>query len=125
MALDADVIVVGGGLAGLVAAAEISDKGKRVIIVEQEPEQSLGGQAFFMGWRDPVDDLLAGFTLYTLASRSEGTSIGLLEAMSAGCCPVVTDVGGNRHVLGPELARMVGIAADFQRSKENQLREAE
>ena len=44
---DADVIVVGAGLAGLVAAAEIADAGRRVIIVEQEPEQSLGGQAFW------------------------------------------------------------------------------
>src|ERR1700742_3333731 len=47
MADDADVIVVGGGLAGLVAATEIADTGKRVIIVEQEGEQSLGGQAFW------------------------------------------------------------------------------
>ncbi len=44
---DADVIVVGAGLAGLVAAAELADAGRRVIIVEQEPEQSLGGQAFW------------------------------------------------------------------------------
>ena len=43
----ADVIVVGAGLAGLVAAAEIADAGKRVIILEQEPPQSLGGQAFW------------------------------------------------------------------------------
>jgi uncharacterized protein len=47
MAEDADVIVVGGGLAGLVAATEIADAGKRVIIVDQEGEQSLGGQAFW------------------------------------------------------------------------------
>src|SRR3954447_1997412 len=47
MAEDADVIVVGGGLAGLVAAAEIADAGKRVIVVDQEGEQSLGGQAFW------------------------------------------------------------------------------
>jgi predicted oxidoreductase len=47
MADDADVIVVGGGLAGLVAATEISDAGKRVIVVDQEGEQSLGGQAFW------------------------------------------------------------------------------
>jgi glycosyltransferase involved in cell wall biosynthesis len=38
-----------------------------------------------------------------MSSRSEGTSISLLEAMSAGLCPVVTDVGGNAHVLGPAL----------------------
>ncbi len=44
---DADVIVIGAGLAGLVAAAEIADAGKRVIIVDQEPRQSLGGQAFW------------------------------------------------------------------------------
>lgn len=47
MADDADVIVVGAGLAGLVAATEIADAGKRVIVVEQEGEQSLGGQAFW------------------------------------------------------------------------------
>jgi predicted oxidoreductase len=47
MAEDADVIVVGAGLAGLVAATEIADAGKRVIVVEQEGEQSLGGQAFW------------------------------------------------------------------------------
>jgi predicted oxidoreductase len=44
---DADAIVVGGGLAGLVAAAELADAGRKVIIVDQEPEQSLGGQAFW------------------------------------------------------------------------------
>src|SRR4029077_8496376 len=47
MAEQADVIVVGGGLSGLVAATEIADAGKRVILVEQEGEQSLGGQAFW------------------------------------------------------------------------------
>jgi uncharacterized protein len=47
MAGDSDVIVVGGGLAGLVAATEIADAGKRVIVVDQEGEQNLGGQAFW------------------------------------------------------------------------------
>jgi predicted oxidoreductase len=47
MADDADVIVVGGGLAGLVAATELADAGKRVVVVDQEGEQSLGGQAFW------------------------------------------------------------------------------
>ena len=43
----ADVVVVGGGLAGLVAAAELGDRGKKVILLDQEPENFLGGQAFW------------------------------------------------------------------------------
>ncbi len=40
-----DVVIVGAGLAGLVAAAELCDRGKQVVIVDQEGEQNLGGQA--------------------------------------------------------------------------------
>ena len=47
MADEADVIVVGAGLAGLVAATEIADAGKRVVVLDQEGEQNLGGQAFW------------------------------------------------------------------------------
>lgn len=42
-----DVIIVGAGLAGLVAAAELAASGKKVTIIDQEPEQCLGGQAFW------------------------------------------------------------------------------
>jgi predicted oxidoreductase len=45
--VDADAIVVGAGLAGLVAAAELADAGRKVIVLDQEPEGSLGGQAFW------------------------------------------------------------------------------
>ena len=45
--MDADAIVVGAGLAGLAAAAELADAGRRVIVLDQEPEASLGGQAFW------------------------------------------------------------------------------
>ena len=44
---DADAIVVGAGLAGLVAATELTAAGKRVILLDQEPRQNLGGQAFW------------------------------------------------------------------------------
>lgn len=68
--MDADVIVVGAGLAGLVATAELADAGKRVILLDQEGEQNMGGQAFWsfgglffvdspeqrrMGIRDSID----------------------------------------------------------------------
>jgi predicted oxidoreductase len=44
---DADVVVVGAGLAGLVATAELADAGRRVLLLDQEPPASLGGQAFW------------------------------------------------------------------------------
>ena len=42
-----DVIVVGAGLAGLVATAEMADAGKKILLVDQEPEASFGGQAWW------------------------------------------------------------------------------
>lgn len=45
--MNADVIVVGAGLAGLVATAELVEAGKKVILLDQEPESSLGGQAWW------------------------------------------------------------------------------
>nr|WP_319947649.1 FAD-binding dehydrogenase [uncultured Shimia sp.] len=42
-----DVIVIGAGLAGLVAAYEAAQRGRSVLLLDQEGEQSLGGQAFW------------------------------------------------------------------------------
>lgn len=45
--MDADAIIVGAGLAGLVACYELTKAGKKVILLDQEGEQSVGGQAFW------------------------------------------------------------------------------
>ncbi|QJS13603.1 FAD-binding dehydrogenase [Streptomyces argyrophyllae] len=45
--MDADVIVVGAGLAGLAAAHELTSRGRRVALVDQENAANLGGQAFW------------------------------------------------------------------------------
>ncbi|MEO5743318.1 MAG: FAD-binding dehydrogenase [Terracoccus sp.] len=45
--MEADVVVVGAGLAGLVATAELADAGKRVVLLDQESAANLGGQAFW------------------------------------------------------------------------------
>src|SRR3954469_21383784 len=45
--LQADVIVVGAGLAGLVATHELAKAGKRVLVLDQENRNNLGGQAFW------------------------------------------------------------------------------
>lgn len=47
MSVDADVIVVGAGLAGLVATYELTKAGRKVIVVDQENSNNLGGQAFW------------------------------------------------------------------------------
>jgi glycosyltransferase involved in cell wall biosynthesis len=80
----------------------------------REQAGNLGPRALvcFLGWRTDLANLLASFSLFTLASRSEGTSLSLLEAMSSGCCPVVTEVGGNAVVLGPDLAHRLVPPSD-------------
>ncbi|SCX07863.1 FAD-binding dehydrogenase [Mycolicibacterium fluoranthenivorans] len=45
--MDADVIVVGAGLAGLVAACELVERGRTVLIVDQENAANIGGQAYW------------------------------------------------------------------------------
>ncbi len=45
--MEYDVIVIGAGLAGLTATAEIADAGKKVLLLDQEPESSFGGQAWW------------------------------------------------------------------------------
>ncbi|MBT0995343.1 FAD-binding dehydrogenase [Cellulomonas sp. DKR-3] len=42
-----DVVVVGAGLAGLVATAELTAAGRRVLLLDAENAASLGGQAFW------------------------------------------------------------------------------
>ena len=84
--MDADVIVVGAGLAGLVATAELAERKKRVILLDQEPAASLGGQAFWsfggllmvdtpeqrrFGVRDSRDRALRDWTAYAGFDRDE------------------------------------------------------
>lgn len=45
--MDADVIIVGAGLSGLVAAQELTGRGKKVALVDQENAANLGGQAYW------------------------------------------------------------------------------
>ena len=45
--MDADVVVVGAGLAGLVTTAELARAGRSVVLLDQEGPQDLGGQAWW------------------------------------------------------------------------------
>ncbi|HEX6938513.1 MAG TPA: glycosyltransferase [Longimicrobiales bacterium] len=79
------------------------DGAERADLERRIARHRLGDAVHLLGWRDDAPSLLAGFSVFTLASRMEGTSISLLEAMSTGIPSIVTDVGGNAAVLGPEL----------------------
>lgn len=79
----------------------------------------------FVGWTDRPLDAHRLIDLFVLPSRSEGQSVSLMEAMSCGCVPIVTDVGANAEMLGPgmeshvvqpgrpaEMARAIRLVAD-------------
>lgn len=85
-------LVIGGEGTARAALERLSDR------------LGVSSRVHLLGWRDDTRELLGSFTLFTMSSRSEGTSISLLEAMGTGLAPVVTDVGGNRAVLGDGLA---------------------
>ncbi|HEY2377992.1 MAG TPA: glycosyltransferase [Gemmatimonadaceae bacterium] len=88
------------------------DGSEREALEHAIEDRGLRGRVYFLGWRNDIQSLLSTFTLFTMSSRSEGTSISLLEAMSSGLCPVVTDVGGNRAVLGDQLTHRLVPAGD-------------
>src|SRR5262249_40679568 len=85
----------------------VGDGSERAMLEELAKTLGIASRVRVLGWGDEVERLYGGFDLFTMTSCSEGTSISLLEAMSMGLCPVVTDVGGNRGVLGHELASLL------------------
>lgn len=105
----------------LKALQELNDPNIHLAIVgrtqpefmEQVQRSSVAEQVSFLGTipfplanscdqPDLLVALLQQADAYVSASRDEGTeglSLAVLEAMSAGCCPIVTDVSGNRDVV--------------------------
>lgn len=59
-----------------------------------------GGVVIVAGYRDDVSRLLSAADFFVLPSRREGLSFALLEAMSLGLPPVVSDAPGNPEAVG-------------------------
>jgi sugar transferase (PEP-CTERM/EpsH1 system associated) len=77
----------------------VGDGPERAAIERQVAEAGLAGRVVFAGHRDDARSLTACMDLFVLASLSEGTSVALLEAMSASVPVVVTAVGGNPEIV--------------------------
>jgi len=92
----------------------IGDGSQRAALEHRAKALGVASRVRFLGWRNDVEQLYSAFDLFTLTSRSEGTSVSLLEAMGSGLCPIVTDVGGNRAVLGPELEASLVPSGDAE-----------
>ena len=77
----------------------VGDGPQREAVARQVHEAGLSDRVVLTGHRDDARELLPCMDLFVLASFSEGTSVALLEAMSAGLPAAVTAVGGNPEIV--------------------------
>ncbi len=82
-----------------VRAAIVGDGPDTDELQQQARELGLEDQIDFLGLRSDVLDLQQQSKVFALTSRWEGVSIAMLEAMSCGTIPVVSDVGDLRDVV--------------------------
>ncbi|MBM3810191.1 MAG: glycosyltransferase [Acidimicrobiia bacterium] len=75
------------------------DGAQRPALEALAAERNLGERVRFLGELADVGPLLAASDVFLLCSEREGMSNSLLEAMQAGCVPLVTDAGDNRVIL--------------------------
>jgi glycosyltransferase involved in cell wall biosynthesis len=66
----------------------------------------------FTGLRKDIEDILARSDIFILPSYSEGLSNALMEAMSAGCACIASDVGGNRYLIENGISGFLFPAGD-------------
>ncbi len=77
----------------------VGDGPLRAELEKQAREMSGGARVIFCGERSDVREMLWASDAYVSASRTEGTSLAMLEAMAAGVPIVATAVGGTPEVL--------------------------
>jgi glycosyltransferase involved in cell wall biosynthesis len=99
-------------------------KARLVVIGQGDLEQTLKRRVSelgieravsFLGLRDDVPRLLPLLDLFVLPSLSEGLSVALLEAMSAGVAVIASNVGGNPEIV---VNGETGYLVPAQRSEE-------
>ncbi len=116
--------------AGLPLAFRIVGRGPQEARLRQEIRaRGIGSEVVILGERAAASDLLAGFDIFVLTSRSEGMPNTVMEALAAGLPCVCTDVGGCRELVqddvtgylvppddaGALMARILELAGDAQK----------
>ena len=100
------------GAGGPIHLVLCGDGTQRAALVQRAARLGTSAAVHVPGWTDRPRDMYRLFDVFALTSTSEGASVSLLEAMACGVAPVVTDVGANAELLGPELAGQVVVAWD-------------
>jgi len=88
------------------------DGSQRHALMAQATRLGLDDVVRLPGWTQRPVDFYRLLDVFVLSSLSEGQSVSLLEAMACGVAPVVTDVGANAEMLGPELRAQIVPVAD-------------
>lgn len=77
----------------------VGDGPERARLEQYAKALGLGNAVHFLGWRDDVPQLMAGWDLFILPSLGEGLSLSVLEAMASGLPVVVSDLAGMREAV--------------------------
>jgi glycosyltransferase involved in cell wall biosynthesis len=77
----------------------VGDGGEFAKVQARVEQHGLQDDVNLTGWRHDVPELLAASDMYVSSSLVEGLSVALLEAMSVGLPPVITNVGDAEHVV--------------------------
>jgi glycosyltransferase involved in cell wall biosynthesis len=83
------------------------DGDERAALMAQAEAIGVAPRVRFLGLRNDIPDVLADSDLFVLASRAEGLTLAVVEAMAAGLPVVVTDVGGHKEVVTSETGVLV------------------
>lgn len=103
---------------------EVAASGEQTVALRAlAAERGLGGRVEFTGHLSP-DDLARAYrrsAIFVSVPQTDGTSVSLLEAMAAGCLPVLSDLPANREWVqdGPHgrlVASMEGLGAALERA---------
>ena len=77
----------------------VGEGSERAKLEQLAADLGITGNVTFLGKQYAIHEVVPLFKVFVLSSLTEGTSISLLEAQSSGVPAVVTDVGGNSHII--------------------------